>query len=103
MLVSKVTSKAQTTLPSGVRDALGINPGDKLGYEIEGDAAVIRKVVDDGEDPALAPFLALLEQDIAQNARRLKAVPQALVERIRALTEGVRVNRDEVIHGPVAI
>ena len=103
MLVSKVTAKAQTTLPSGVRDALGVRPGDRLGYQIEGDRAVIRKVEDEGQDEALAPFLALLEHDIVRNPRRLKAVPRALLERIRALTKGVRVPRDQAISGPVAL
>ena len=103
MIVSKVTGKSQTTLPRGVRQALGINAGDQLGYQINGNEAVIRKVVADEEDPALAPFLALLEQDVAQNAARLEAIPAGLVERIRALTKAVAFNRDEVIHGPVTL
>lgn len=103
MLISKVTQKAQTTLPSGVRKALGIGPGDQLAYEINGDQAVIRKVVDESEDPALLPFLAMLERDIARNAHRLVAVPHSLIERIRTLTEGVRVHHDEPIKGPVSL
>lgn len=103
MIVSKVTEKSQTTLPSGVRKALGIQPGDQLAYTIEGDQAVIRKVVEEGEDEALAPFLALVERDIADNASRLKALPHALLARIRALTEGVTVRRDEPIKGPVSL
>ena len=34
MIVSKLTSKAQTTIPQPVRSALRLEPGDKLLYEI---------------------------------------------------------------------
>lgn len=34
MIVSKLTSKAQTTIPQPVRAALRLEPGDKLLYEI---------------------------------------------------------------------
>ena len=42
MLHSKVTSKGQTTIPGKIRRALGIKPGDKLEYLVEGDHATIR-------------------------------------------------------------
>ncbi len=42
MLHSTVTSKGQTTIPEKIRKALGIKPGDKLEYEIEGERATIR-------------------------------------------------------------
>ena len=105
MLVSTVTAKAQTTLPSGVRKALGVGPGDKLAYVIEGDHAVIRKApaLEDESDPALDAFLALLERDIATNPRRLRPISAGLLERVRALTAGVQVDMDERIKGPVAL
>lgn len=34
MIVSKLTSKAQTTIPQPVRTALGLQPGDEILYEI---------------------------------------------------------------------
>ena len=34
MVVSKLTSKAPTTIPQPVRTALGIGPGDEIAYEI---------------------------------------------------------------------
>ena len=34
---STITSKGQTTIPRGIRTALGIRPGDRLDYAIEGD------------------------------------------------------------------
>ncbi|GGF16171.1 hypothetical protein GCM10011611_22430 [Aliidongia dinghuensis] len=35
LVASKLTSKAQTTVPQEVRAVLGIGPGDLLGYRIE--------------------------------------------------------------------
>jgi AbrB family looped-hinge helix DNA binding protein len=39
---STVTSKGQTTIPGEVREALNIQPGDRLEYAIEGKYAKIR-------------------------------------------------------------
>ena len=35
MIISKLTSKAQTTIPQPVRAALGLQPGDEILYEID--------------------------------------------------------------------
>lgn len=42
MLHSTVTKKGQTTIPGAVREALQIQPGDKLEYEIQGSQVTIR-------------------------------------------------------------
>lgn len=42
-VISRLTSKAQTTIPKAVRDALALAPGDSLLYRIEGDRVVLRK------------------------------------------------------------
>ena len=106
MLKSKVTQRSQTTLPSGVRQALGLNPGeDSIAWEIRGDIAVARRApVEEGEeDPALAPFLELLERDITDQPERLRGMPQSLYERLLAVTEGVAVDLEGAIEGPVAL
>ena len=41
--VSRLTSKAQTTIPREVRQKLSLVPGDTIVYEIEDDAVRIRK------------------------------------------------------------
>lgn len=43
MITSKLTSKAQTTIPQAVRNALHLREGDEIAYAIEGDTVVIRK------------------------------------------------------------
>jgi antitoxin PrlF len=34
MILSRITAKAQTTIPQAVRRALGVKPGDDIAYEI---------------------------------------------------------------------
>ena len=41
---SVITSKGQTTLPKKVRDALGLQPGDKLRYAVLNKGVLVLKV-----------------------------------------------------------
>jgi antitoxin PrlF len=43
MIHSRLTSKAQITLPKAVRKALGIAPGDEVVWEIEGDRVIMTR------------------------------------------------------------
>jgi len=104
---STLTTKSQTTLPRGVRDALHVGPGDELVYEIQGEVATIRRAPvtgDDNEDPVLLGFLDLLERDLAQHPGRARALPAALLTRMRRLAEAAgAVGRDEPIDGTVVL
>jgi antitoxin PrlF len=53
MIVSRLTSKAQTTIPQPVRTALKLVEGDEIAYVIEGDHVILKKVERTavGEDP----------------------------------------------------
>ena len=42
-IFSKITSKAQTTVPKEVREALGVKPGDLLVYRIKGGKVTVAK------------------------------------------------------------
>jgi antitoxin PrlF len=105
MLKSRITRRSQTTLPNGVRKALNLRPGDdEVEWEIRGDEAIVRRARAEGDDdPALQPFLALLQNDIAVHPERVRGMPQSLYERILAVTEGVDGTIDEEIEGPVAL
>ena len=106
MLLSKVTSRSQTTLPNGVRKALGLRPGeDALEWEIRGHEAVARRASTPTEedDPALEPFLRLLEREIAVHPERLHGMPDDLYRRLVAVTQRMDVDPDEPIEGPVAL
>jgi len=103
MIESVITAKSQTTLPSGVRKALGVGPGDRLAYVVEGDRAVIMKAGSAAEDPVVAAFLAFLERDMTAHPERLGGLTPELVGRLRALVDGIDVDPDAPIEGAVAI
>lgn len=103
-LRSTLTARSQTTLPSGVRQALHLEPGDKLEYTIQGDQAVIRKATSDEEsDPAVGAFLTFLATDIATHPEHLSGFPTALREEIERLTRGLTVDHDEPLDGAVIL
>ena len=56
MITSKLTSKAQTTIPLPVRNALRLAEGDELLYQIEGDRVVLTKVERGAVDDPFATF-----------------------------------------------
>ncbi len=52
MITSKLTTKAQTTIPQPVRAALNLETGDELAYTIEDDRVILTKAGGRGsEDP----------------------------------------------------
>ncbi len=61
MVVSKVSSKGQVTIPKEVREKLGVEPGDRIGYEVEGDTVRIRRL-----NPFDAHFHAALAQTLSE-------------------------------------
>ena len=41
-----ISEKGQVTIPKSLRDAFGIRPGDRLEFDVHGDAIRIRKSLD---------------------------------------------------------
>jgi antitoxin PrlF len=56
LIVSKITSKAQTTVPRSVRAALKLGVGDTIVYAIEGDHVVMTKATAATIDSPTAAF-----------------------------------------------
>ena len=54
MITSKLTSKAQTTVPQAVRRALNLKPGDLLAYEISDGRVILTRAL--AESTADDPF-----------------------------------------------
>ncbi len=65
--MSRLTSKAQTTIPQAVRTALGLHGGDELAYVIEDGRAVLTRY--DGRPMADDPFAAFSEWGSADDAK----------------------------------
>jgi antitoxin PrlF len=66
MITSKLTSKAQTTIPQPVRAALRLAEGDEIAYEIEDGRVILTKA---GERGAEDPFGAFTEWDSAADRK----------------------------------
>ena len=45
MIVAKVTSKGQVTIPKKVREKLGIHPGEEVGFEEKGEQILLKKAL----------------------------------------------------------
>jgi antitoxin PrlF len=85
MLISTLTSKGQTTLPREVREALGLKPGDKLAYRVEGETVRLtrpRSLIE------LAGCLADAYQGPPVSVEEMdEAVAEAAAERFRRSVE----------------
>lgn len=68
MIASKLTSKAQTTIPSDVRAALKLGVGDTILYAIEGDRVVLTKAAVQAETAG-----SIYEEWSSENDRRAYA------------------------------
>ncbi|NYZ14655.1 transcriptional regulator [Azospirillum sp. RWY-5-1] len=60
MITSRLTSKAQTTIPQPVRAALGLREGDDIAYAIEDGRVILTRVADRTVDD---PFHTFTEWD----------------------------------------
>ena len=94
---SALTDRYQTTVPQPVRRALGLRKRDRICYAIRANGEVVLQrlcpePVED--DPALAPFLALLQEDIAAHPERLLPITANLANRLQELVGGIEVNLD---------
>jgi antitoxin PrlF len=105
MLTSKLTERSQTTVPSGVRAALGAGPGDRLGYIIQGDEVrlVNASAVEEATDPVLGGFLEFLAADMVGRPDVITPFPASLLERARELTADVEIDHDAPIEGVTAL
>jgi antitoxin PrlF len=71
MIVSKLTTKAQTTIPQPVRTALGVREGDELAYIIEDGRVILTKAqarTVRRNDPLEDPFATFGEWSSAEDA-----------------------------------
>lgn len=101
--VCTITAKGQTTVPKAIRQALGVSYGGRIAFRVEDGTVSVYAAAGPEEDPALAPFLALLERDIAAQPEALVPITPELTARMAAATEGVEGDPDAPIEGDVAL
>lgn len=90
----KLTIRYQTITSASIRATLSLEKGDEIDYEVRktGDV-VLRRASHAVPDPAVAPFLSLLESDMATHPERLRPVPIALLRRASELTRAIQARR----------
>jgi antitoxin PrlF len=100
--VATITSKGQITLPKPIRQALGVDYGGKVAFDLQGSQVIVTRANEPShEDPAIGSFLALLEKDI-RTGQHLCALPDELVQAmLSTLTQPVDLGVD--IEGDVAL
>ncbi len=104
--VCTITAKGQTTVPKAVRQALGVGYGGRIAFRVDrGRVTVHALPEDETADPALAPFLALLEADLADRpAEAVRPFLEALAGRLALTAElGEEVDPDAPIEGEVSL
>ena len=75
--IATLTSKGQITLPKPIRQALGVDVGGKLAFDLRGSEVVVTRVDAEHEDPAIGAFLSLLARDI-EAGRNIQGLPEDL-------------------------
>lgn len=102
--VCTITAKGQTTVPKAVRQALGVGYGGRIAFRVEEGQVSVHALPEEAvTDPALAPFLALLQADLAARpADAVVAFPVAMAAQMEALADEVgSVDPDAPIEGEV--
>ena len=99
--VATITAKGQITLPKPIRQALKVDYGGKVAFDLRGSQIVVTRVEDEHVDPAIGSFLALLEKDI-KSGRNVTALPPALARAMLATLKRP-VDLGEEIEGDVAL
>lgn len=99
--VATLTSKGQITLPKPIRQALGVDAGGKLAFDMRGNEVIVTRADAEHEDPAIGAFLSMLARDI-EAGRNIHGLPDDLA---RAMLErsGHAVSLDDEIDGEVAL
>ncbi len=76
----KVTSKGQTTIPSEVRTALAVGPGDLISFELCDDGTVVMRKV-----PPLSSLAGLFKTEVRLTESELE---QAIIASRAAMATG---------------
>lgn len=100
--VATITTKGQITLPKPIRQALGVDVGGKVAFDLRGSQVIVSRAADiTHDDPAIARFLDFLEQDI-QSGRHVAALPRGLV---RSMMDALKrpIDANDKIEGDVTL
>ncbi len=81
----RVTSKGQVTIPKEVREKLGVQPGDEVGFREEGQAIVVEKIEDSRPENA---GVALYKHLVGKGPMLRQGHPLMTSEELMEITRG---------------
>lgn len=100
--LATLTSKGQITLPKPIRQALGVDIGGKIAFDLHEDGNItVRRVDTVHQDPVIGAFLNLITQDI-QAGKHVQSLPTDLLQAME-LQANYKANPDDNIDGDVVI
>ena len=99
--VSTITAKGQTTVPKSVRQALGVDSGDRIAFVVDERGVTVERADAAEADPVIDGFLAVLASDMEKHPEAIASFPPSLAKRIAGLTKGIAVDLDAPIDGKV--
>lgn len=99
--VATLTAKGQLTLPKPIRQALGVDAGGKVAFDLRDGEIIVTRADAGHVDPAILAFLNLLEADI-RAGRHLQCLPEDLTGAMLA-NAGRAVDLEQDIDGDVAL
>lgn len=100
--VATITSKGQITLPKPIRQALGVDYGGKVAFNLSGSQVTVSRVEESPhDDPMIGAFLDFLEADI-RSGKHVTTLPEDLVQAMLATLDQPDDLGDE-IEGDVAL
>lgn len=90
---STLTARYQTTIPDAVRKVLGLRKHDRLVYRVSesGEVFLAKAAAAEEDDPALAPFLSLLDARMADKPANIVPYTDRDAEDDVALVQGVEL------------
>lgn len=94
---STLTERFQTTVPSPVRKALGLQKKDKIAYTLQADGTVVisKLEVQKEHDPVLSSFLVFLESDLQSHPENLVRLTTSSKTKIENLIGDIDLDLDE--------
>lgn len=100
--LATLTSKGQITLPKPIRQALGVDIGGKIAFDLHEDGNItVRRADNEHKDPAIGAFLNLLTQDI-QAGKHIQSLPTELLQAMEQQAS-YKASPDDNIDGDVVI
>jgi antitoxin PrlF len=84
---STMTEQGQTTVPSMVRQAPGLDGGDRIAFRVDQSDFAVRRAGDRRDAPAVGAFMTFFARHMQRHPEQLQALTPEFARRIAALAK----------------